>query len=232
MTIAANRQTRFWEFLDQGLFQELGIPVLIVSLVLFVSAMTLLGANVSELRSGYARVQQTNAALLQIANLNNDILRDDMIVRGYALSGDPIYLTWQTMAKKAMNARLVALDKLLADDPDQHAEMQELKELVAAHIATFDRLAGLVPTDRARVIAEIVDYGKKVKRRPIENMLAHLRGDQSERLAERQSGAETRVVNAYRYAIGISSLALLLGAIGFALVIHDRRAGRRRRVRE
>jgi CHASE3 domain sensor protein len=223
MTVAGQRHARLWEVLEMGLFRELGVPTLVVSLVLFVSAMTLLGANVSELRSGYARVQQTNAALLQIAMVNNDILRDDMVVRGYALSGDPIYLKWQKMAKDSLRTRLVALDKMLADDPDQHAEMQVLKKLVDGHIATFDRLAGLVPTDRSRVIAEIVDYGKKVKRRPIENMLAHLRIDETQRLAERQSEAETRVVSAYRYAIGISTLALLLGAIGFALVIHDRR---------
>jgi len=217
---------RLGEFLDRGFLRELGIPALVASLVLFVCAMTLLGANISEMRAGYARVQQTNEVLLQIAMTNNDILRDDMVVRGYALSGDPIYLKWQKMAKDAMRTRLVSLDKLLADDPDQHAEMQVLKKMVDSHIAYFDRLAGLVPTDRSQVIAEIVDYGKKVKRGPIENMLAHLRIDETQRLAERQSDAEMRVVGAYRYAIAISVVALLLGAFGFAILIHSRRSAR------
>ena len=218
---------RLWEFIDRGLLHELGIPALVASLVLFVCAMTLSEANISEMRSGYARVQQTNEALLQIAMVNNDILRDDMVVRGFALSGDPIYLKWQKMAKDSMRTRLGTLEKLLADDPDLRVDIVALKELVAAHIAYFDRLSQMVPTDRDRVIAEIVDYGKKVKRRPIETLLVDMRNDETRRLSELQYDAEMRVVGAYRYAIAISSLALLLGAFGFALVIHDRRAGRR-----
>ncbi len=227
MSMAGQRQARFWEFLERGGFQELGVPTLVVSLVLFVSAMTLLGANVSELRSGYARVQQTNAVLLEIAMVNADILRVEMTVRGYALSGDPNYLTWLKMEKGAQHSRVVTLDKLIGDDPDERADIALLTKLLDAHAAYFQRMAQLVPTDRERVIAEMVDYSKKVKRRPIENLLVDMRNDETRRLAEQQHEAERRVVSAYHYAIGISSLALLLGAIGFALVIRDRRAGRR-----
>jgi CHASE3 domain sensor protein len=101
-----------------------------------------------------------------------------------------------------------------------------LKKLLDAHAAYFERMAQLVPTDRNQVIAEMVDYSKKVKRRPIEDQLVDMRNDETHRLGEQQHLAETRAVNAYRYAIGISTLALLLGAIGFALVIRDRRTGR------
>ncbi len=228
MSIARHSHRRFWDFLDQGLFRELGIPALVVSLVLFVSAMTLLGANVSELRTGYGRVQQTNEALLQIAMVNADILRIEMTVRGYALSGDPDYLTWQKMATDGMRTRLDALAKLVHDDPDEQADIVALNKLLVAHNAYFDRMAKLVPTDKAQVVAEMVDYSKKVKRRPIENLLADMRTDEARRLTEQEHQAETRVISAYRYAIGISSLALLLGGFGFALILHDRRRRRHR----
>jgi hypothetical protein len=84
----------------------------------------------------------------------------------------------------------------------------------------------MVLTERAAVTAEIVEYGKKAKRKSIEELLVAMRDDQMRVLAEQQHEAETRVVDAYRYAIGISIVALLLGALGFVIVIHDRRSVR------
>jgi CHASE3 domain sensor protein len=227
MTHAA--KPRIWEFLDQGLFRDLGLPALVTSLVLFVSAMALLGANVSELRTGYGRVQQTNAALVQIAMINADILRIEMTVRGYTLSGDPIYLKWQKMSENELDKRLATLAKAVSDDPDERQDLADLKSLLAAHHAYFQAMAKLAQTDRDRVTAEMVDYSKKVKRRPIENLLTDMRDDQTRRLAQQEHSSERRVLSAYRYAIGISAIALMLGGIGFALILHDRHTGRSKR---
>jgi len=227
MTAVERPPLRFWEFLDRGLLHDLGIPALVASLVLFVCAMTLLGANISEMRTGYARVQRSNTALLQLAIINTDILRVEMIVRGYALSGDPVYLTWQKMATDAEHGRMASFDTLFVDNPAQKANVVTLKALLKTHDAYFGGLARRVTTDQAAVTAEIVAYGKKATRRSIENLLVVMRNDQMRHLAEQQHEAETRVVGAYRYAIGISILALLLGAFGFAIIIHDRRADRR-----
>lgn len=224
---ASGRATRLKEFLDNGLIGELGVPALVVSLVLFVSAMTLLGANISELRAGYQRMQQTNAVLLEIAMINSDILRIEMTVRGYALSGDKSYLGWLKESRETLRGRLDALDKDVAADAEQRADVNALRKLVAAHGAYFTAMAMRVARERDAVTAEMVDYSKKVKRRPIEDMLRDIRQDQMQLLANEQHLSERRVVDAYTYAIGISSLALLFGAIGFALILHDRRAVRR-----
>lgn len=223
---AGTQKVRFWDFLERGLLRELGVPALAASLVLFVSAMTLLGANLSELRAAYAQVQQTNQALLEIAMINADILRIEMTVRGYALSSNPDYLGWQKMAEDGLDTRLASLDMLVRDDPDGVRDISQLRTLLADHRAYFRSMAKLVPSDRDRVIAEMVSYSKKVKRRPIENLLLDMRNDETRRLADQQHEAEGRVVAAYRYAIGISSIALLLGAIGFALILSDRRSKR------
>lgn len=214
---------RLGDLIAHGFLGELGIPALVASLVLFVCAMTLLGANVSELRAAYARVQQTNDALVQIANVNNDMLRVEMVVRGYALSGDPVYLTWLKISRANMQTRLAALDKLVQGDDELTGDVVRLRSLLGEHGRYFEDLAQLVTTDRPRVIAEIVDYGKKVKRKPIEDQLVAMRGDLMGILADKHHDAEVRVVGAYRYAIGISSIALLLGAFGFAVVIQNRR---------
>jgi len=227
MTFDRNHRSRLWEFLEHGLLSELGVPALIVSLVLFTSAMVLLGANLSELRTGYARLQRSNEALVQLAMVNTDILRVEMTARGYVLSGDPAYLVWLKMARDGVHQRLGTLDAVFSDDEDQRGDARMLRRLVDAQNDYFESLTRRMAGEREAVIAEIVDYSKKVKRRPIENLLTDLRGDELREIAVRQVEAERRVVGAYRYAIGISSLALIFGALGFALILHDRRTRRR-----
>jgi CHASE3 domain sensor protein len=220
-------RTRFWEFLEHGLLREIGFPLMMVSLVLFVAAMALLGINVSEMHRSYARVQRVNDALVQIAMVNADILRVEMIVRGYALSGDPIYNTWKDEADGNLRTRLKALTAAFSGQPEQQADFERLRGMLQEHHATWDRLMRLVPVDKTRVIAEVVIYGKAARRKLIERMLVKLREDEGSLLQQRQRAAEDQVVGAYRSAVGISTLALILGALGFAFVLPGRRARRR-----
>lgn len=206
-----------------GTLRELGLPMLMVSLVLFVSAMTLLGANISELRQGYARVQQSNQALLELSGVSNYILKVEMAVRGYALSGDPIFLTWKKLGARGMRSHIAVFDTMFGSDPDQRANLNELKQLLDEHSAYFELLVQRVPKDREHVIGEIVAYSKRVGRHKIEDLLGVMRAHEMKELAQQQVLAETRVVSAYRYAIGMSAVALLLAGLGFALLVQDRR---------
>lgn len=227
MSVAAPDK-RFWKFLDVGILGEMGLPTLVVSLVLFVSAMTLLGANVSELREIYSRVQHSNQVLLDLEGVDNDILRVEMCVRGFVLSGDPIYLTWKEMSAAKLRDRVGGFDTLFGDDPKQRNRLARLRQLLDDHDTYFNELARRAPKEHERVSSEILAYGKKVGRRDIEDTLIEMRTTEMKSMAEEQLHAEKRVISAYRYAIGMSAAALVLAALGFALAIHDRRAGRRR----
>ncbi|MDR3528090.1 MAG: CHASE3 domain-containing protein [Rhizomicrobium sp.] len=231
MTMLAQPRSRLWDILDAGTLREMGLTLLIVSLVLFVSAMLLLGANVSELRQGYARVQQSNGALLELASVDTEILRVEMTVRGYVLSGDPMYLTWKQMETSALQDRVASFDSVFRDDPAQMANVKTLKRLLNEHRVFFDDLSRRAPSDRAAVIADIIAYSKRVGRRSIEDHLLTMRANEMKSLAQQQLLAETRVVNAYRNAIGISAAALLFASLGFTLLLQDRRRSRRRNER-
>lgn len=228
MSMLAQPRSRYWDILDAGILREMGLPMLVVALVLFVSAMTLLSANVSELRQGYARVQQSNEALLELEAVNSDILRLEMTVRGYVLSGDPIYLTWKQMGASALQDRLATFDSQFRNDAVQMAYVKTLKVLLTDQSVFFDGLVRRTPSDRNGVIADIIGYSKKVGRRPIEDQLLAMRANEMKSLAQQQVQAERRVVSAYRYAIGMSAAALLFASLGFALLVHDRRVSRRK----
>lgn len=218
---------RFWSVVRTAVIGDMGIPLLIVSLVLFVSAMVLLGANLSELRKSYTRMQSANEALVQIAMVNTDILRIEMIVRGYALVPDPLYRLWQDEAEGNEIARVAALTKTVAGDPVQEASARRLSALLAQHRAVFNGLMARLPAEKDGVGEDILQYGKQWKRGPIEMLLGDMRAEQTRHLAAAHIEAEARVLRAYRDAFAIAGLALLLGALGFALLLHGRRTARR-----
>jgi len=227
-TVGQRPRGRFWDVLEHGLLRGIGFPLLIVSLVMFVAAMVLLGANVSEVHRSYARVQRVNDALIQIAMVNADMLRSEMIVRGYALSDDPVYLIWQDEAKTNLRKRLAALAAAFSGQAVQQADLERLRAMLHDHDATWDRLMRLVPVDKARVVSEMVAYGKAARRTPIERLLVKLQEDEDKLLERHQRLAEDQVAGAYRSAVGFSVLALIFGALGFAFVLQGRRRQRRR----
>jgi CHASE3 domain sensor protein len=214
--------------LNPGLLKEIGLPALMVSLVLFVSAMALLGANVSEMRNSYSRVQRVNETLIQIAMVNADMLRAEMIVRGYALSGDPVYLVWKDEADGNLRKRLAALGKMFADEPAQRTDLSRLRVLLREHAGTLDNLVNMIPTDKVLVTAKIVEYGKAARRVPIEKLLLTMSARENRLLEKRQRSAEALVEEAYHSAVAISGVALILGAFGFAFVFQGARLERRR----
>ncbi|GAA0530790.1 CHASE3 domain sensor protein [Rhizomicrobium palustre] len=226
MSGSASSRTRIWDILDRGILREMGLPMLVVSLVLFVSAMTLLGANVSELRQSYMRVQHSNTALLELEGVDNDILRIEMVVRGYVLSDNPIYLIWMQSIEGKLHDRVAGFDALFGDYPEQRQRLAQLRQLLLAHNAYFEGLAKRAKTERGAVVGEILAYGKKVGRKGIEDTLVDMRSAEMKALAREQASAESRVVSAYRYALGMSALALVLAGLGFGLLVHDRKRRR------
>jgi CHASE3 domain sensor protein len=215
--------------INAGLFRDLGLPGLMASLVLFVSAMTLLGTNLSELRASYVRVRQTNEALLQIATINTTVLRVELAARGYIVSGDPEFVRRQALAHHSLQMQLVKLDEIVGADAHEHQDVVMLTKLLNEHGAYFEDLTKQVVTDRAQAIAKMLDYSRTMKRRPIDNLLAHLRNDETVRLVDLERNAERRVLLAYRCAIAISAIALMLGGFGFAMILQDRHTRRRER---
>lgn len=229
MRFAGRLRARLIEIVETGLLRELGLPALAVSLVMFVSAMTLLSANVSELRHSYANMQRSSEALLVLETIANDVLRVEMTVRGYLLSGDEVYLTWKDLGAARMHDQLQTAANLLNDDSKQRDNLNKLSALLAGHCAYFDALAKRAPRERETVIAEIVAYGRRVGRRPIELQIAAMRSREIKELALEQRQAEKRVVGAYHSALGLSAAALLFAGIGFSLLVHDRRHKRQQR---
>jgi len=65
------------DFGSSRLLRQIGTPTLIGSVVLLISALLLLGANVSALRNSFAWVQRTDDVLVQLAAVETRLVAND-----------------------------------------------------------------------------------------------------------------------------------------------------------
>ena len=207
---------------EYGYLRQIGTPMLLCAVVLFVSAMAMLGDNVSQVRTGYASVQRSNAALLDIAEINTQVMGIDMTVRGYALTGNPVFLHYEADNRELLRRAMDDLASLIAGEAGHSVSMATLRQLVARHEAVFAKLSDLGPGHGADVAAAITDPAKREARYAVQRALTALHADELKLLDARRNAAERQASRTFEIAFGIVFLAFVASALGFALVLHKR----------
>jgi CHASE3 domain sensor protein len=212
------------DFLDRAGLRELGLPMLITAVVLFVAAMAMLGANVSAVRESYSRVQRSNSVLLELAAINTLVMGIDMTVRGYALTDNPDFLVYEADNRRRLGYAIDNLASFASADPGQSARIARLRPLIAQHEALFAQLSSLGPGHAKEVATAIADPAKRKMRYAVQNALTAIHNDEVKLLATRQQTAERQVSYTFDLAVGIIAFAFMAGTVGFALTLHSRRA--------
>jgi CHASE3 domain sensor protein len=214
---------KFRNFLERAGLRDIGLPMLLAAAVLFVSAMAMLGANVSALRESYGWVQRSNSALLDIAEINTLVMGIDMCVRGYALTDNPDFLVYEADNRNRLGIAIDKLASLVADDPGQSASIAKLRALVAKQEELFSQLASLGAGHAKDVAAVIVDPAKRKIRHAAQDTLTAMHDGEMKLLAARQQVAARQVSHTFNLALGIVAFAFAAGVVGFALTLFGRR---------
>ena len=196
--------------------------MLLGAVVLLVSAMAMLSENVSQVRESYAWVQRSNAALLDLAEINTQVMGIDMTVRGYALTGNPAFLKYEADNRELLRRAIDDLASLTSHEPGHSVSIATLRVLVARHEAVFSRLSALGPGHLKDVAAAITDPAKREARYAVQRALTVLHADEVSLLTARRSAAERQASRTFEIAFGIVFLAFVASALGFALVLHGR----------
>ena len=219
--------TPFWRLqilAHRGYLRQIGTPTLIGSIVLLISALLLLGANVSALRNSFAWVQRTDDVLVQLAAVETRLVANELTVRGYALTDDPIFLTYQKNEQGQMAMAIRKLAVLIADEPSQKNRFAALRSLVDKRMAHFARLTSLGPGHAQEVAVAIRDPQKRTVMRAARGQAITMRNEELKLLANRQAAVAEQSTRAYELAIGIVLLAFVFGGLGlaFAQIGRDR----------
>ncbi len=172
---------------ERGHLRQAGTPTLFAAVVLLLSAMALLGVNITELRRSYAVIQRSNATLLEIAEVDAKLVGVEMTVRGYALTDDPKFLRYQHYERSHTMTAMDKLAQLVADQPAQMRRLELLRGLVAKRLALYSQLSGLGPGHASDVAAAITDPKKRDDMLSARLTLQAMRDDQLKLLASRQA---------------------------------------------
>ena len=198
----------------QSYLRELGVPALFGAIVLLGSATLLLFANVAALRGSLRYIEHSQHVLNRIADLETGILKDELTVRGYALTGDPQFLSLQKYGQLRSEGDRQELLRLAAFEPQRAAEYRQVMANVAWHLKTFAELRGNGPDRATKVARAIVDPAIRAKMRTTRVGLVSIREAEVRDLGERQRLMAEQITRAFVLAMGIILVAFILSGLG------------------
>jgi len=203
--------------------REFGVSALVAAVALFVAAMAMLNQNVVEIRQSFTWVERAHAVQTRIDTINARLAGVEMTVRGFALTGDPMFLRRYNQTHGYLTAAMRELHNLATVEPALQADEADLEMAVARHGALYGSLIGLGPQRQSIVAEAITDPAKRRLTAGVINALNRMEAIEQRLLAERHADAEHRARTTYRLAFGIAGLAFLAGSLGFALTLFGRR---------
>lgn len=186
------------------------------SLLLGISAViALMIANIfvtqnssEDQRTATARVIHTLDVIGHLDAIYARIADADAAQRSFLLTNDPDYLEPLVGATRATASRIEALEATTVDNPPQLARVQRLRKLVRERLEQMDAVLlvskeqGLTPALKA-----LVSNGSKETMVSIRELIAVMKGTESQVLAGRLQGSESSYSRS-------RSLNLLSGALG------------------
>jgi CHASE3 domain sensor protein len=201
--------------------RPLGMQFLFAAFVLLLCGLMLLGANVRELGRNYKWVQQSDNILLRLDALETGVIGDELSVRGYALTDNPVFLGYQRSNRIQADE---ALKQLAAEDPSAAPRFDRLRRAAARHQALFGALTGRGPGHGREVAEAIVDPRFRAVTAEFRAALETVRDYAVAQLAERERAAAGKTRQTAQLAVGIVVAAFLFGLGGVALGQYSRRS--------
>jgi CHASE3 domain sensor protein len=194
---------------DRLNFSEVGQAMIVTGLVLLVSAAVLLLTTEAKLRQSNSDVQRTTSTLLQIQEIESLVIGVDYSARGYALTGQALFLDHEHEKQARLKQAVLELSAL--SPPSQRADVKKLGELAETHAAVYAALVSQGPNHVKEVAAAITDPGERKKRFAVIAALDSLRQEALHALAREQADAVRQLRHTSILTFIIVAIAFLGG---------------------
>jgi|GEM_PF-1381836 len=188
---------------------EVGKAMLVTGLVLLGSAAVLLFSAEARLRQTNEAVQRTTAALLRIDELSELVIGVDYSARGYALTGQQMFLQHEEQKQARLNAAWNELAGLVA--PEQRKSVTALRGLIDIHASIYAKQVASGPSRMKEMAAIITNPIERNKRYEVINALSRLKTDTLQALDAEQTEAEIQLRHTSVLTFIIVGIAFLGG---------------------
>jgi signal transduction histidine kinase len=202
----------------RGLPLYLTIVCLLCVLVLVVNGFSLLH-NLTSLKG--ANAVQTRAARVsdKMQYLNVLIMDADSSLRGYFLSGSEVYLGPLKNATTEIELQFRELDQLMADDPVQRRNLDQLRALVNRKLDNLNQTLEVYRKGGLEDIVKIAAFSdSRTTMDEIRLQVVIMVQEQNEQLGARGTAFYKEYQNAVVLGIGINCVAILVLALFYRLM--------------
>lgn len=213
-----NVRQRFDLLLQQGWLRPVGREIMIAAAVMLAAAFLLLSVNYEHMRRGFALHEQAETTLMLLNQTESKLVGVEMTVRGYALTHDSSFLTYQNNERDALRGLLDQLETALKNEPTQKARFDHLRPLINQRLALYAYLS--TPSHAAEAAHAITDPATRSIMRDAREGLRAMCDKQLELLHERQetlrqqirqTGLMTGIIIIFAFASVILGIVMMVG---------------------
>lgn len=206
---------------------EMGKAMLVAGLALLVATGVLLVSAERDLRKSNAAVQRTNSALLQLAEIKSLVIGVDYSARGYALTGEKLFLDHEYEKQRDLKLGLADLSRLA--DVRHARDIARLSHLIDRHAAVYAQFVKYGARDTKAMAALITNPAERRKRYDALSSVEMLHGALMGDLVAEQAQAEKQQHYTMILTFVIVATAFLGGVLEVVMktVLRRRRFGSR-----
>jgi CHASE3 domain. len=202
---------------------EMGKAVLVAGLALLVATAVLLVSAERDLRHSNEAVQQTNAALLQLAEIESLVIGVDYSARGYALTGEQLFLDHEHEKQRDLKLGLAELGRLAGA---KHADdIARLERLIDRHAVVYAEFVKTGARDTKSMAELITNPAHRQKRYAVLDELHTLHSGLMDDLVSHQVRAEKQ----QRYTLILTFVIVATAFLGGIMEMLAKMVLRRRK---
>lgn len=202
---------------------EMSKAMLVAGLALLVATAVLLLSAERDLRRSNEAVQRTNAALLQLADIELLVIGVDYSARGYALTGEQLFLDHEHEKQRDLKLGLAELGRLA--DSDHAEDVAQLRRLIDHHAVVYAQFVKTGAGDTKSMAALITNPAERQKRYAVLDDLHTLRSGLMTDLVDHQVRAEKQ----QRYTLILTFVIVAIAFLGGIMEMAVKTVLRRRR---
>jgi C4-dicarboxylate-specific signal transduction histidine kinase len=200
--------------------------LLAATLLLFIVITGALVNNLVRVRESFSWVQHTNDVIAAVAGIQQAVLEAESTERGFLLTGVKAYAVDFDRSRDSLVSRLDRLRALVADNPEQAAGVEALRNVATIRMTQMQAAVDLGPAK----LSQALDILEQTRIEPlterIETMLSTMiRGEQAG-LMQRQSQLDGETFTAALITACLLMLAVACAAIAAFVREHQRALSR------
>ncbi|MGB8601931.1 MAG: CHASE3 domain-containing protein [Rhizomicrobium sp.] len=211
-------ETSFWKTICHhircGHLRPAGTEMVAAAMVLLLSGMLLMGANMSALHRLGLATEHSYQALLKISEVDSNILASELSMRSFAATGETEFIWRHGTRIQSVETALTDLSALLAEYPEDVTVLQRLRVFADGRKKMFADLIVFKPT-RAHPATDIVmDARVRQARMDTGKMLSVMRAQELKRVVARQQASERKARQTFILSSGVVIVSFGLGLLG------------------